>query len=82
MLEHLVNRTRALDPATCADADVETLHFTYQAVMEHAYKLRSEPAWLDVTIWAATKQVELAPRTAAAMRAAYHNRGTSDAHGI
>jgi hypothetical protein len=44
------------------------LHFIYQAIMAASYKLRQDPAWLEVTVWAAKQQVALAPRTAPAMR--------------
>jgi hypothetical protein len=69
MLERLVELVRSLDLTACSD--VERLHFTYQAIMEHAYKQREDSAWLDVTIWAAEQQVAIAPQTAAAMRRTY-----------
>lgn len=50
---------------------IEHLHFAYQAVMETAYKLREDPYWLEVTVWAAQAQVALAPKAAAAMRHQY-----------
>ncbi len=53
---------------------IEDLHFAYQAVMETAYKLRDEPGWLDLTVWAARSQVAIGPQVAAAMRAEYRDQ--------
>lgn len=44
------------------------LHFTYQAVESVAYKLRNDPAWLALAVWAAQAQVAIAPDVASAMR--------------
>ena len=46
---------------------IEHLHFAYQAVMQTAYKLREDPYWLEVVVWAARAQVAIAPQVASAM---------------
>ena len=41
--------------------DVEKLHFIYQSVMEHGYKLRNDDAqWLEIVVWAAKAQEDMA----------------------
>lgn len=69
ILHHLIDCVKAIAVDSCAD--VEGLHFAYQSIMTVAYKLRDDPTWLDVALWAATSQVELAPRTALSMHSSY-----------
>lgn len=70
ILRHLIELLGQLAPAW--SGSIEHLHFSYQAVMQTAYKLRDEPGWLDLTVWAARSQVAISPTVAAAMRATYY----------
>lgn len=69
MLGHLVELLR--EHAATWPGSPEHLHFAYHVVMETAYKLRADPAWLEVAVWAAREQVAIGPEVAADMRAKY-----------
>ena len=70
MLSRLVGLLGHMDRS--AVGDVEKLHFIYQSVMEHGYKLRNDDAqWLEIVVWAAKAQVEVARQVAEAMESDY-----------
>ena len=80
---------RLVDLLCCVDAarviDVQALHFTFQVVIQSAYKLRDRPNWFDIVLWAAYSQVAFAQRVASAMRREYGASGLpvmSDTNGL
>ncbi len=69
LVRHLVDLLGQVAPTWAGS--IEHLHFAYQVVMETTYKMRAEPGWVDLTVWAALSQVAIGPQVAAAMRADY-----------